>query len=165
MEEIFSKPAVSAIIEKVENGQKYILVQRRNKEDDYNTNGMIEVVGGKVREYENIFEALRREVKEETGLSITKILGEELYVGEMVKDVEVINFNPFCVTQNLNGIYSLIMMTFICHAEGTPLDITDETTDIHWERLEVVEDMLLNTPEKIFPMDVLPLKKYIEYRK
>ena len=105
MKETFAKPAVGAIIEKVENGQCYLLIQRRQKE---------------------------------------------------------INFTPFCVTQNLNGIYSLIMMSFICHAEGTPLASTNETTDIHWEKLEVVKDMLVNTPEKIFPMDLLPLKKYLK---
>ncbi len=164
MKEVFAKPAVGALIEKIENGKKYILIQRRQKEDDYNTNGMIEVVGGKIREYENIFTALKREVKEETGLNVTKIFGEEECVYQAVKDVEVINFNPFCVVQNLNGIYSLIVMIFICHAEGNLLANTDETTDIHWEELKVVEDILLNNPEKIFPMDILPLKKYIEYR-
>lgn len=77
MKEVFAKPAVGAIIEKKENGKDYILIQTRQKENDCHTNGMIEVVGGKIREYENIFSALAREVQEETGLKLTKIIGQE----------------------------------------------------------------------------------------
>ena len=54
MKEVFAKPAVGAIIEKNENGKNYILIQTRQKENDCHTNGMIEVVGGKIREYEKI---------------------------------------------------------------------------------------------------------------
>ncbi len=70
-------PCVAAIIEKCENGKRYILMQRRYKEDDKNTNGLLEIPAGKIREYENIFVALKREIKEETGLDITHISGEE----------------------------------------------------------------------------------------
>lgn len=165
MKEVFAKPAVGAIIEKNENGKNYILIQTRQKENDCHTNGMIEVVGGKIREYENIFSALTREVQEETGLRVTKIVGEEESFLEKAKDIEVIGFNPFCVTQNLNGIYSLIMLSFVCEAEGIPLTSTDETVDIHWEELDVVENMVMNCPEKIFPMDIPHLKKYIACKK
>ena len=53
------------------------------------------------------------------------------------------------------------MMTFICNVEGEPVENTDETTNIHWAKLEEIEEIIDNSPEKIFPMDVLPLKKYI----
>lgn len=164
MKEVFVKPAVGAIIEKEENGKHYILIQTRQKEDDYQTNGLIEFAAGKIREYENIFEALKREVKEETGLVVTEIFGEACERG-FVKEIEVIGFNPFCVTQNLNGIYSVMMMSFICHAEGTLLESTDETADIHWESIEFIEDLVENHPEKIFPLDVFHLKKYLSYKK
>ena len=165
MKEIFAKPAVSAIIEKIENGEKYILVQKRQKEDDNNTNGMLEVVGGKIREYENIFDALKREVFEETGLNVTHIYEEEDCIREQVGSVNTIGFNPFYVTQNLNEIYSLIMMTFICLAEGEPVSKTNESIDIHWAKLDEIEKIIENSPEKIFPMDILPLKKYIKLQK
>ena len=61
---------------------------------------MLEVPAGKIREYENIFEALRREVKEETGLSITKILGEDNQISNFIKGNEVISYTPYCITQN-----------------------------------------------------------------
>jgi 8-oxo-dGTP diphosphatase len=165
MKEFFAKPAVSAIIEKDINGEKYILVQRRQKEDGNQSNGLLEVAGGKIREYENIFDALRREVLEETGLNVIKIYGEGDCVSEQVGCVNTINFNPFCVTQNLNGIYSLIMMTFICCAEGEPAIKTNESTDIRWAKIDEIEKMVEDFPETIFPMDIVPLKKYIRLQK
>ena len=88
--EKFAIPCVAAIIEKIVNNEKYILIQTRQKEDGAETNGMLEVPAGKIREYENIFRALRREVKEETGLTITKILGEDRQISNLIDGNEVI---------------------------------------------------------------------------
>ena len=116
--EKFAIPCVAAIIEKIINNEKYILIQTRQKENRAETNGMLELPAGKIREYENIFEALRREVKEETGLSITKILGEDNQISNFIKGNEVISYTPYCITQNLSGAYSIILNTFLCEAEG-----------------------------------------------
>ena len=116
--EKFAIPCVAAIIEKIINNEKYILIQTRQKENGPETNGMLEVPAGKIREYENIFEALRREVREETGLTITKILGEDKKISNLIKGNEVISYTPYCITQNLSGAYSIILNTFLCEAEG-----------------------------------------------
>lgn len=125
--EKFTVPCVAAIIEKIVNNEKYILIQTRQKEDVAETNGMLELLAGKIREYENIFEALRREVKEETGLSITKILGEDNQISNFIKGNEVISYTPYCITQNLSGAYSIILNTFLCEAKGELLTETNES--------------------------------------
>ncbi len=56
--EKFAIPCVAAIIEKIVNNEKYILMQTRQKEDGTETNGMLEIPAGKIREYENIFELI-----------------------------------------------------------------------------------------------------------
>ena len=86
--EKFTVPCVAAIIEKITNNEKYILIQTRQKEDGAETNGMLELPDGKIREYENVFVALRREVKEETGLTITKILGEDRQVSKILRNIK-----------------------------------------------------------------------------
>lgn len=163
--EAFATPAVSAIVEKEAQGETYILLQRRQKADGGGTNGLFEVVGGKIREYESIFDALRREVWEETGLTVTEISGEERAQRVSAGDTTVIGCEPFCVTQNLSGIYSLIMHTFLCRTEGTPVQATNETEDIHWARLDAVRELMERHPDRIFPMDLIPLLKYLEYKK
>ena len=125
--EKFAIPCVAAIIEKIINNEKYILIQTRQKENGAETNGMLEVPAGKIREYENIFETLRREVKEETGLSITKILGEDNQISNFIKGNEVISYTPYCITQNLSGAYSIILNTFLCEAKGELLTETNES--------------------------------------
>ena len=125
--EKFAVPCVAAIIEKIVNNEKYILIQTRQKEDGAETNGMLELPAGKIREYENIFEALRREVREETGLTITKILGEDKKISNFIKGNEVISYTPYCITQNLSGAYSIILNTFLCEAKGELLTETNES--------------------------------------
>lgn len=159
--EIFAKPCVGAIIEKVEHDEKYILMQTRQKEDGEETNGMIEIPAGKIREYEDIFAALRREVWEETGLTITKIHGEDETVSNQVGDVITISFEPYCVTQNLSGAYSIILHTFLCEAEGDLLACTNETENICWVKISDVAQLIKEQPEKIFFMHLNALKKYL----
>lgn len=165
MKETFVKPAVSAIIQREEKEEIFVLVQIRQKYPDDGTNGLLEIAGGKIREYENVFEALKREVEEETGLYITQIYGREHSVEEQEGEVKTITIEPFCVTQNLNGIYSLLQLTFLCRANGEPRMQTEESVDIHWMKLKELEEILNQNPEGIFPMDVLPLKKFVKYCK
>lgn len=160
--EKFTVPCVAAIIEKITNNEKYILIQTRQKEDGAETNGMLELPAGKIREYENIFEALRREVKEETGLSITKILGEDNQISNFIKGNEVISYTPYCITQNLSGAYSIILNTFLCEAKGELLTETNESQNIHWIKIEEFKKILKNNPEKIFLLHINALQKYFK---
>ena len=159
--EKFAVPCVAAIIEKIINNEKYILIQTRQKEDGAETNGMLEVPAGKIREYENIFRALRREVKEETGLTITKILGEDRQISNLIGSNEVISYTPYCVTQNLSGAYSIILNTFLCEAEGELLTETNESQNIHWMKIEELKKIFKNNPEKIFLLHINALQKYL----
>ncbi len=76
MNERFQIPGVAGIIEKEEFNEIKILIQERVKSDAPKEKGLIEIPAGKIREFENIFDSLRREVFEETGLIVTEILGE-----------------------------------------------------------------------------------------
>lgn len=160
--EIFAKPCVGAIIEKIVDGEKYMLIQTREKEDGQETNGMIEIPAGKIREYEDVFSALRREVWEETGLRITRIQGENDVVSNQAGNAATISFEPYCVTQNVSGAYSMILHTFLCEAEGNLLTYTDEAQNIRWEKIPNVKRLIKEEPEKIFFMHLNALKKYVD---
>lgn len=161
MTEVFAKPCAGAIIEKIIDGEKHILLQTRQKSDGGDTNGKLELPAGKIREYEDIFSTLRREIFEETGLTLTKIYGEELSRATQVGNVKTISFEPFCITQNSSGAYSIILNTFICEAEGEPLSSTDETQNIGWVNISEVRKIVENEPERVFFMHINALKKYL----
>ncbi|MBQ3591798.1 MAG: NUDIX domain-containing protein [Clostridia bacterium] len=161
MKEQFAKPCVGAIIEKSIGGIPHILLQTRQKPDGDETNGKLEIPAGKFREYEGIFDALRREVREETGLMVTKINGEEAVVPVHSCGAETIAVEPFCVAQNQSGAYSILLLTFVCQAEGELLDRTEETEGIRWVPVSVVERMVREEPERFFFMHLQGLRKYL----
>lgn len=73
--EQFSIPGAGGIIVREINGEDNILMQTRVKPEALYEDGLIEIPAGKIRAFESIFDTLRREVKEETGLDITEIQG------------------------------------------------------------------------------------------
>ena len=161
MTEKFAIPAVGAIIVKKVGDEEFILVQNRKKNNGDGMDDLLEIPAGKIREYESIFEALRREVWEETGLHITTIQGEDASRFLDVVGNKTIVFSPYCVTQNLSGAYSIILSTFLCEAEGKLLERTNETENIRWVRRDTLKAIVDNSPESIFLMHVQALRKYL----
>lgn len=159
--EVFAKPCAGAIIGKIIDGEKHILLQTRHKSGGGDTNGKLEIPAGKIREYEDVFSTIRREVLEETGLTVTKIYGEVFSTVTAVGNVKTVSFEPFCITQNFSGAYSIILNTFICEAEGEPLSSTDETQNIGWVNISEVRRIVENEPDRVFFMHINALKKYL----
>ena len=159
--EVLAKPCAGAIIEKIIDGEKHILLQTRQKSGGGDTNGKLEIPAGKIREYEDVFSTIKREVREETGLTVTKIYGEEFSTITHVGNVKTVSFEPFCITQNFSGAYSIILNTFICEAEGEPLSSTDETKNIVGVNISEVRQIIKNEPERAFFMHINALKKYL----
>lgn len=159
MKETFATPAVGAIIRRYIDDEPHILIQTRNKANDCGTNGLLEIPAGKVREYENLYSALRREVREETGLIVTYIEGEDKAFGSSFEHTTICA-QPFCINQNLSGAYSIILSVFLCEADGEPLTETDETCNIHWMKEAELINLVKNHPERFFLMSLNPLRKY-----
>ncbi|TSA83167.1 NUDIX domain-containing protein [Deinococcus detaillensis] len=160
--ETFAIPCVGAIIHREIDGQSQILIQERQKKSGGIENGMLEVPAGKVREYENIFDALRREVREETGLSLLNIQGENEQTVRTVNGYKVMSFTSFCTTQNLSGGYSIILQTFLCQAEGEMLRSSSEAQDIRWVSTEECKAQLQNSPADFYPLHINALMKYLD---
>lgn len=159
--EIFAKPGVGAIIEKDINGVSHILIQERYKTGEDQEKGMIEIPAGKVREYESIFDTLRREIWEETGLKLTEIEGEKETVACDCNGYKVISYTPFYSSQNLSGGYSIMLQTFICKAEGELLQKSDESRNIRWISLKSLRTLLQENETMFYPMHINALRKYI----
>ena len=67
----FPVPIVSAIIERKREGEVEVLVQTRWKPGkDSKYSGTLEIPAGTIELHENVYDALRREVYEETGLRV-----------------------------------------------------------------------------------------------
>ena len=93
--EKFAITGAGALIVKEEDGGKYVLLQERWKEKAPEENGMLEIPAGKVREFESMYDTLRREVFEETGLDIVERYGEDQTLLYIHGQYRVSNFTPF----------------------------------------------------------------------
>lgn len=161
MEE-FSLPGAGGIIEKVVDNVTYVLVQERFKEDRPQENGLIEIPAGKIRAFENIYDSLRREIREETGLEVIEIVGEkeaQVYDGNGYK---VINYTPFSSAQNLIGTYPIMVQVFLCKAVGTLVNRSDESKNLRWIAMAELKRLLEENTDSFYPMHVTALKKYIQ---
>ncbi len=159
--EKFSIPGAGGIIVKDINGEKNILMQTRVKPHAPQEDGLLEIPAGKIRAFENIFDTLKREIKEETGLDVVEILGECLSTIYEEHSYKVINFMPFSCSQNLIGDYPIMVFVFICHVEGELLPFSDESKNYKWTSISEIKRILTDSPQSLYPMHVDTLKKYV----
>lgn len=162
--ELFAKPGVGGIIEKNIDGIDYILVQDRCKEDAESEYGLLEIPAGKIREFENVFDCLRREIWEETGLKVTFIKGEDEAIVVECNGYKVLNFMPFSCSQNIQGTYPIMVQIFICSAEGELLNKSNETKNIRWIPITELDELLRMNRNLFYPMHVTTLEKYLKMK-
>lgn len=164
MKEVFMIPGVGGLIEKNEEGIDYLLIQKRCKEDAPSEFGLFEIPAGKIRAGENIFDCLRREVKEETGLILDEIQGEQESEHIIGSGYETISYMPFSCTQNTTKGYPIMVQVFICKGHGTLLNKSDESQDLRWISLKDLENLLQNE-SNFYPMHIGTLTDYLKYKK
>jgi 8-oxo-dGTP pyrophosphatase MutT (NUDIX family) len=160
-EEQFMKPGVGGIIEQVIGDVKHILLQERYKDDAPLEEGLIEIPAGKIREFENIYDCLRREIREETGLEVVGIEGETSSIVFESNGYKVLSYEPFASAQNIEGTYPIMVQTFICKVKGDLISSTNETRHIRWVSLIVLEGLLKDQCNRFYPMHVNTLRKYL----
>lgn len=159
--EQFSLPGASAIIEKSVDGVDFILIQERYKEGSSLEDGLLEIPAGKVREFENIYDTLRREIFEETGLKIVEIQGEEDSETFEYNGYRVISYKPFASSQNIKGSYPIMVQAFLCRVEGELLKESNESRNIRWVPLDELRELLDKRLEVFYPMHISSLRQYM----
>lgn len=167
METKNTRPVISAILQKKELGETKIFIQTRWKPHiDSPYSGMFEIPAGGIEPYEDVYETLKREVKEECGLDVIKII--ENYKSEIEKPIdgdEAFVFKPFVCQQVLSTRNGLpwIGFVFLCEVSGEIKMQEDEARDPVWLNMKELEELLKNTPEKIFPLQLPVLKYYLNW--
>ena len=159
--EQFAIPGVAALILRETEDDASILFQERWKEDAPAEKGMLEIPAGKVRAFESVYAALRREIMEETGLSITEILGENRTPPYGHGQYKVLSFTPYACSQNLGGDYPIMVFTFVCKASGNLLYASDESRNHRWIPIEELRKMLHDHPRQFYPMHLESLGKFV----
>jgi 8-oxo-dGTP pyrophosphatase MutT (NUDIX family) len=154
---------VSALIEKVTDGDVQILLQTRWKPDrDPDHSGMLELPAGQVEPGELLSEALIREVYEETHLRVVIHLGLPSNTHKTLNDA-VTSIEPLLCDQQVSGGPGWVNLTFVCRSisSGEPQAQPDETRDPHWVSLDELYRLLRETPSRIFPLQFSSIRAYL----
>ena len=154
-------PIVSAIIERDNNGEKEILLQTRWKPWVSEYSGTLEIPAGWMNKYENVYEALKREVEEETWAQIINITPDEKTAIVWFHNDEAFAFRPYCCQQQLKWWLQWIWFVFLCEVENVELKAQEwETKDPQWVKYDDLKEMVKNTPEKFFTLQLPVLQFY-----
>jgi len=155
---------VSAIIERLnEQGHKEILVQTRwkpNRSPLYS--GTVEIPAGWIDQYENVYTALKREVHEETGLTVTKIYPEPSTKIFSPRQDAAFAFQSFCCQQQLKNGLPWVGFVFICQVKGKLVAQKEEAKDLRWLTLPQLAKIIKETPANIFTLQLPVLSYYLE---
>lgn len=160
------RAVVSAIIEKVENGERRIFMQTRWKPQASPTYlGVLEIPAGGIDGYENVYGAVTREVKEETGLDIVRFVDDmQTPVMHTRPGDASIAFRPFICQQVLetNGGLPWVGFVFRCEVTGTVIMQTSEAKDPRWVTIPELQEILTTTPENVFSLQLATLQHYVD---
>ena len=159
--ERFAIPGAGGLIRRIREGEAWLLIQERDKAGSPAETGLIEIPAGKIRGCENIFDCLRREIREETGLAVTWIQGEAEAVRVRSNGYDVLSYTPYSSAQNLQGEYPIMVQTFLCEVDGIGLASSDEARAIRWIRLADLRRMVHEEPQRFYPMHLTTLRKYL----
>lgn len=150
-----------AIIERSLNNELQIVIQTRNKPDEPLK---IELPGGRIEPFESLTHALRREVREETGLEVVEIEGEAARIDTVGinPEFEVECLKPFAAYQTIHGPINSVGYYFRCRAEGELFNKGDETTNIQWINVSELEELMYNDPLQFSNVDRAGIMYYLK---
>jgi 8-oxo-dGTP pyrophosphatase MutT (NUDIX family) len=137
-------PNIAAIVLRDEAGSA-LLLQRRDKPEV--VRGLLEIPTGRWRAGETPGQALRREVREETGLEVAAVRGEGQR-WEAHPHWPVWATAPAAVVVGAEGAYPALLVTFVCVAPGEPRALPGETADPRWFPREEVLRLLRTSPRE-----------------
>jgi glycosyltransferase A (GT-A) superfamily protein (DUF2064 family)/8-oxo-dGTP pyrophosphatase MutT (NUDIX family) len=164
-----SIPVVIAIVQRCGPDGHEVLMQTRWKPStDPSYTGTLELPSGLVRKHEPAYQAVVREVREETGLEVQVLSSHveseiplEIHHERTHNDVTAA-YMPFCCTQQIQGGRAYIGMAFLCRVVGGELQANrDESMNPRWIKLAELGQMLQERPEEIFPIGLPVLRRYV----
>jgi len=158
-------PFVSAIIERENDGETEVLIQTRWRPNaQWNYHNTIEIPAGVLDiVYEDVIDAIKREVREETGLIVSEVVGLKKSKIYSPHDDASYAFSPFACSQQLKGGQPWVGFAFICKVEdGETMYQEDETRDIRWIKKSELREMFEKSPEKFFTLHLGTIEMYLQ---
>ena len=126
------------VVRETEKG-KQLIIQLRKRAGEPE---VYELPGGRINEYEKMTDGLRREIMEETGLTVKEIYGEQESVLTTGSSFSMECNKPYAAYQTIEGPVDSFGVYFLCTADGEPQKAGDDSADVHWADLEEVQRLI-----------------------
>lgn len=149
-------PVIRAIVHPP-GDPRTVLLQRRDIPDE-SVRGRLEIPGGRWRSGEDPADAIRREVAEETGLTVTRVRGVS---GHAIDDARLIAaIEPLVVVAGVAGAFPAAHIVVVAEAAGALRAEDGETSDVRWWPLDEILDLLGEDPDAFIPSSAVALRTY-----
>ncbi|MFE5320456.1 NUDIX hydrolase [Paenibacillus sp. NPDC056579] len=124
-----------------------------------------ELPGGRIEPFESLTAALRREVMEETGLTVVTIEGEETRVDTVGinPEFEVECIRPFAAYQTIHGSIDSVGYYFRCEAEGELVEHGDGAANARWIGTSELQSMFQEDPLQFSGVDRAGILYYLKW--
>lgn len=147
-----------AIIQREVDRATEVYLQYRTKPGEPR---VLELPGGQVEEFEPIGAALAREVKEETGMTVSVVEPNSTHrVTATTASTEVECMPVYAAYQTTSGPIDSIGFYFLCAAEGSETG-SDESERGRWVGLQEIARLLREAPETLSWVDQAGLKFHL----
>jgi 8-oxo-dGTP diphosphatase len=151
-----------AIVERDAGDGVEILLQVRSREGEPER---WELPGGQIGTFEPVFRALEREVLEETGLTLTRIVEQGTRLVHENSDATTETFEPFFVYQTLEGPVDSLGFSFRCHAVGEINCAGDDARQPTWFPVSDLARRLRENPDQFDWLTQAALERYVLWRR
>lgn len=137
-------PNVNAVVYR-STDRADVLLQRRDKPNEP-VRGLLEIPGGRWRAGEKPDEAVRREVMEETGVTVLAVAGA-IRMRSHGPETTTAGGVPAAVVVGTGGAYPSLHVVFECVGDGDPRGVPGEVADPRWWPTDEVRRLLAEEPE------------------
>ncbi len=141
---------VAAIIERIMGNDKYILILKGS-----GRKALIEIPGGSISSDENMVLALVQKVREETGLTLTKVSGTDMVYASN----DSYFYKPFHIETTYSGNYNILVNTFVCESMGS----YNNDLDAEWIKIDELRKLMKNNADLFKEEHIGALREYLKY--
>jgi 8-oxo-dGTP pyrophosphatase MutT (NUDIX family) len=152
-------PVVRAIVRSLDDAD-LIILQRRDDPSE-SVRGRIEIPGGRWQAGESPEAAVTREVVEETGIEVVRIMG--VTIDRLDDRRAIASVSPLTIAAGVDGAFPAVHVVLVVDARGEPRPEPGESADVRWWHIDAVRVAMETDRMGFIPSTYAALEAYLAW--